>query len=234
MTDSGDATRRSAASRRPLIVLLGAVGAGKGTQASVIARERGLLHLATGDLFRRALREGAPLGEVARDHMRLGELVPDEITVAMVADVLTDPAAAAGVVFDGFPRTLAQAQALDELLREQGTEITRAVLIDIPEDVLVARVAGRWVCPRCGTPYHATDDPPRHPGACDRDGSPLLQREDDRPDVFRARLREQLPPMDDVVAYYEGRGLLTRVDGWQPIGAVTAAIRTATGGARSA
>ena len=214
-----------------MLVLLGAVGAGKGTQASIIARERGLLHLATGDLFRRALRDGTPLGEVARGYMRRGELVPDEITIRMVAEVLASPSARAGVVFDGFPRTLAQ--ALDALVAEHGTGISRAVLIDVPEDVLVARVAGRWVCPQCDTPYHLTDDPPRQPGVCDRDGTALVQREDDRPEVFRARLREQLPPLDDVVAYYAGLGLLARVDGRQPVEAVTAAILAAADGERA-
>lgn len=217
-----------------ILVLLGAVGAGKGTQASILAREGVLLHLATGDLFRRARDEGTPLGEVARGYMQRGELVPDEITVRMVAEALTDPAAAAGVVFDGFPRTLAQAQALDDMLAGMGMTITRAVLIDVPEDVLVARVAGRWVCPECGTPYHVTDDPPRVAGVCDRDGTTLVQREDDRPDVFRARLREQMAPLRDVVAYYADHGLLVRVDGQQPIDAVTAAIRDAATGERGA
>jgi adenylate kinase len=210
-----------------ILVLLGAVGAGKGTQASILAREAGLLHLATGDLFRRARDEGTTLGEVARGYMQRGELVPDEITVRMVSESLADPAAAAGVVFDGFPRTLAQAQALDTMLSDRGMTITRAVFIDVPEDVLVARVAGRWVCPECGRPYHLPDDPPRQPGVCDRDGTALVQREDDRPEVFRARLREQMAPLEDVVTYYAGRGLLTRVDGEQPIDAVTAAIRAA-------
>lgn len=213
-----------------ILVLVGAVGAGKGTQASILARESGLLHLATGDLFRRALDEGTSLGEVASAYMRRGELVPDDITVGMVAEALTDPAAAAGVVFDGFPRTLAQAQALDRMLAERDMKITRAVFIEVPEDVLVARVAGRWVCPECGTPYHLTDDPPRQPGICDKDGATLVQREDDRPEVFRARLREQMAPLEDVVAYYADRGLLARVDGRQPIEAVTAAIRDAVTG----
>ena len=210
-----------------MIVMLGAVAVGKGTQASIMARERGLLHMATGDLFRTALRQGTPLGEVARGYMRRGELVPDEITVAMVAEALADSAAAGGVVFDGFPRTGAQAAALDALLAERGTAISRAVLIEVPEEVLVARVARRWVCPECGSPYHATDNPPRVAGVCDRDGTPLVQREDDRPDIFRARLREQLPPMEDVVAHYERQGLLVRVDGRQPVGAVTAEIMAA-------
>ncbi|HET9496973.1 MAG TPA: adenylate kinase [Candidatus Limnocylindria bacterium] len=207
-----------------MLVLLGPVAAGKGTQAASAARNHGLLHLSTGDLFRRAMREGTPLGEVAQGYMRRGELVPDEITVRMVGEALTESVASAGVVFDGFPRTLEQAQALDHLLAERGSAIDRAILIDVPEDVLVARVAGRWVCPQCGTPYHATNDPPREAGICDRDGTSLVQREDDRPEVFRARLREQLPPMYDVAAYYEKHGLLSRVDGRQAIDAVANAI----------
>jgi adenylate kinase len=210
-----------------MIVLLGPVAAGKGTQAAVAAEEHGLLHLSTGDLFRRALREGTPLGEVAQGYMRRGELVPDEITVDMVGEALAGPAAAPGVVFDGFPRTLAQAEALDRLLAERGLAITLAVLIEVPEEVLVARVAGRWVCPTCGTPYHATDDPPRQAGICDKEGSTLIQRDDDKPEVFRARLREQIPPMEDVAGYYDAKSLLARVDGRQSIDEVTAAIRDA-------
>jgi adenylate kinase len=212
-----------------MIVLLGPVAAGKGTQAAVAAEERGLLHLSTGDLFRKALREGTELGEIAQGYMRRGELVPDEITVGMVGEALGEPAAASGVVFDGFPRTLAQAEALDTLLAERGTQVDRAVLIDVPEEVLVERVAGRWVCPTCGTPYHATDDPPRQPGICDKEGATLIQRDDDKPDVFRARLREQIPPMEDVARYYEQQGRLSTVDGRQPIEAVTASIRAVLG-----
>jgi adenylate kinase len=130
-------------------------------------------------------------------------------------------------VFDGFPRTLAQAEALDRLLAERGLAISLAILIDVPEDVLVSRVAGRLVCPTCGTPYHAVDDPPREPGVCNKDGTPLIQRDDDKPDVFRARLREQIPPMEDVAGYYDAAGLLARVDGRQSIQDVTAAIRAA-------
>jgi adenylate kinase len=130
-------------------------------------------------------------------------------------------------VFDGFPRTLAQAEALDTLLSERELGITLAILIEVPEEVLVARVAGRLVCPTCGTPYHAVDDPPRVTGICDKDGTALIQRDDDRPDVFRARLREQIPPMEDVAGYYEAKGLLARVDGRQSIDDVTASIRNA-------
>jgi adenylate kinase len=208
-----------------MIVLLGPVAAGKGTQADAVARDNGLLHLSTGDLFRRAMRQGTELGEVAQGYMRRGELVPDEITVAMVGEALGAPNAASGVVFDGFPRTEAQAEALDGLLEERGTTVDRAVLIEVPEEVLVERVAGRWVCPTCGTPYHATDDPPRQPGICNKDGDTLVQRDDDKPEVFRARLREQLPPMEDVARYYDAQGKLATVDGQQAISAVTAAIR---------
>ena len=210
-----------------MLVLLGPVAAGKGTQAAMAAEEHGLLHLSTGDLFRRATREGTPLGEIAQGYMRRGELVPDEITTAMVGDALGAPAAAPGVVFDGYPRTLAQAEALDRLLAERGLTLTLAILIEVPEEVLVARGAGRLVCPTCGTPYHAVDDLPREPGVCDKDGTALIQRDDDRPEVFRARLREQIPPMEDVAGYYDARGMLARVDGRASIDDVAAAIRAA-------
>ena len=212
---------------RPLYVLLGAVGAGKGTQAAALADDRGLLHLSTGDLFRRAIREGSPLGEVAQGYMRRGELVPDEITIRMVAEALREPRAAGGVVFDGFPRTGAQAEALDQLLAETGERVAHAILIEVPEDALVSRVAGRWVCPQCGTPYHITDDPPTTAGVCNKDGTALVQRDDDKPDVFRARLREQIPPMEDVMAHYTASGRLTRVDGHGTISAVAGAVRSA-------
>jgi len=132
-----------------MLVLLGAVGAGKGTQAPIIARERGLLHLATGDLFRRALRDGTPLGEVGRGYMRRGELVPDEITIRMVAEVLAGPSARAGVVFDGFPRTVAQAEALDRLLKECGRSLASVLLLDVPRDELLVRLGARATCSRC-------------------------------------------------------------------------------------
>ncbi|HEX2141597.1 MAG TPA: adenylate kinase [Candidatus Limnocylindria bacterium] len=216
MTD-GDAERR-------ILLLIGAVGAGKGTQAAILSQKLGVPHLSSGELFRRALREGSELGERAREYMERGELVPDEITIGMFMDELAAPAAARGAILDGFPRTRTQAEALDATLASQGERISLVVYIEVPPEELVARVSGRWVCPTCGTPYHEKTDPPRTPGICDRDGTPLVQRDDDRAEVFRSRLEKQIPPMHEVVQHYDEHGVVTRVDGRRPIDEVTGTI----------
>jgi adenylate kinase len=200
------------------------VGAGKGTQAELLSRELGLVHLASGNLFREAMRDGTPLGERAREYMERGELVPDDITIAMVTQELDKPEATAGAILDGFPRTAAQAAALDDVLAERGEHIAQAIFIDVQSDELVARVSGRWVCPECGTPYHMRSDPPATPGLCDKDGAALQQRDDDRPEVVRARLQKQVPPMLEVVDHYMRAGVLTRVDGDRTIEEVGRAI----------
>ena len=214
---------------RLILLLVGAVGAGKGTQASILSRELGIPHLASGNLFRAAMAAGTPLGEEARTYMQAGELVPDEITIGMFMDELAKPHAARGAILDGFPRTVGQARALDDTLAAQGERIRRVIYIEVPTEQLVRRVAGRWVCPQCGTPYHEDTDPPRAPGICDRDATPLRQRDDDRPEVVRARLDRQVPPMLEVVAHYERAGIVDRLDGTRPIDDVTAAIRWSIG-----
>jgi adenylate kinase len=222
VTDAG--AGHAAPDGRRLVVLIGAVGAGKGTQAEMLARELGLVHLASGNLFRAALREGTPLGQQAREYMERGDLVPDDITIAMFMDELAKPAASRGAILDGFPRTATQAEALDATLAAQGERIGDAVYIDVPADELVERVSGRWVCPECGTPYHLRSDPPTRSGICDKDGTPLHQRDDDRPEVVRARLEKQVPPMLEVVEHYRRAGVLDRVDGDRAIDEVGAAI----------
>jgi len=212
-----------------ILLLVGAVGAGKGTQAGILSRELGLVHLASGNLFRAALAAGTSLGEAAREYMQAGELVPDELTIAMFMEELARPAARAGAILDGFPRTVGQAKALDETLAANGERIRAVLYIDVPTEVLIRRVAGRWVCPQCGTPYHEDTDPPRVPGRCDRDGTELRQRDDDRPEVVRARLEKQVAPMLEVVDHYERAGIVQRLDGMQPIEAVTEAILSAVG-----
>lgn len=218
---------------RLILLLVGAVGAGKGTQAAILSRELGLPHLASGNLFRAALAAGTPLGEAAREYMERGELVPDELTIAMFMEELARPPAAAGAILDGFPRTVGQATALDETLAAKGERIRRVLYIEVPTETLVRRVAGRWICPQCGTPYHEDTDPPRVTGTCDRDGTALRQRDDDRPDVVRARLEKQVPPMLAVIEHYERAGIVDRVDGKNPIEAVTEEI-LARVGARAA
>ncbi len=206
---------------RRILLLIGAVGAGKGTQAETLARELGLVHLASGNLFRQALRDGTQVGERAREYMERGDLVPDEITIEMFMAELARPAAQRGAILDGFPRTVTQARALDATLARQGEGISAAIYIDVPTEVLVKRVSGRWVCPSCGTPYHAETDPPRRAGTCDKDGAALRQRDDDRPEVVRARLEKQVPPMLEVIQHYRDAGVLVHIDGEGQIEQVT-------------
>jgi adenylate kinase len=206
---------------RRILLLMGAVGAGKGTQAGILRERLGLPHLASGDLFRAALRQGTSLGQRAQEYMDRGELVPDDVTIAMFMDELAKPEAARGAILDGFPRTVAQARALDDTLARQEEAISRVLYIEVPGEELVSRVSGRWVCPTDGTPYHVVSDPPRVPGICDKDGTPLIQRDDDKPEVVRARLAKQVPPMLEVIDHYERAGVVARIDGLQPIEAVT-------------
>jgi adenylate kinase len=227
VTDGGRGP--SAPDRRRILLLIGAAGAGKGTQAEILSRELGLVHLASGNLFRQAARDSTPLGRIAAEYMERGDLVPDEVTIAMFMDELAKPGAERGAVLDGFPRTVGQARALDATLAAQGERISRVFYIDVPTEELVERLAGRFVCPTCGTPYHVRSDPPRIPGICDKDGTPLEQRDDDRPEVVRARLSKQVPPMLEVVAHYEKAGVVTRIDGRQPIDAVARDILQALG-----
>ena len=215
---------------RRIILLVGAVGAGKGTQAVILGDRLGVPHVSSGDLFRDAVQRGTPLGQKAQKYMVRGDLVPDEVTVGLVTQRLAEPDAAGGAVLDGFPRTVAQAEALDLTLAERGERVGKVVLIDVPEDELVRRVAGRRICPICKTSYHLDWNPPRVPERCDREGARLDQRDDDRPEVFRARLANQVPPMLEVVAHYERQpGAVSRVDGMQPIEAVTGEILSVLG-----
>jgi adenylate kinase len=225
VTDAGAA--QSAPDGRLILLLIGAVGAGKGTQAERLEERLGIPHLASGDLFRAALRDGTPLGERAREYMERGDLVPDDITIAMFMERLSQADASRGAILDGFPRTVGQAQALDATLAERGERITRAIYIAVPTEELVARVAGRSVCPVCGTPYHDVTDPPRVPGICDKDGTPLVRRDDDAAEVVRARLEKQVPPMLEVVEHYRNAGVLTEVDGRRTIDDVQADILAA-------
>jgi adenylate kinase len=235
MTDEALPDRgTSAPGERLILVLVGPPGAGKGTQAAALSRELGLVHLASGDLFRAALAAGTPLGEKAREYMERGELVPDDVTIAMVMEALDGREAAPGAILDGFPRTVGQASALDERLSARGERVRRVFFIDVPTEVLVRRIAGRWSCPQCGTPYHEDTDPPREAGRCDRDGTALVQRDDDRPDVVRARIDKQVPPMREVVGHYDRLGTLVRVDGQLPIEQVTSRILADLGGVAAA
>ena len=160
--------------------------------------------------------------------MARGELVPDELTIAMVMERLARPDAAAGAILDGFPRTVGQAEALDVTLAEQrGADRAGRLHRGAHRGARPARVSGRWVCPTCGTPYHVDTDPPQVAGICDRDGTPLVQRDDDRPEVVRARMEKQIPPMEAVVDHYDAAGVVTRIDGRLAIPEVSRRIREA-------
>jgi adenylate kinase len=215
---------RSAGDERLILLLVGAAGAGKGTQAEILSRELGIPHLASGNLFRAAVASGTPLGDEARRYMDRGELVPDETTIAMFMEELAQPSAAGGAILDGFPRTVGQARSLDDTLAVQGERVGRVIFIEVPAEELVRRLAGRWICPTCGTTFHEVSDRPRVSGRCDNDGDLLVQRDDDRPDVVRARLEQQVPPMLEVVDHYERQRVIERIDGDQPVEAVTADI----------
>jgi adenylate kinase len=207
-----------------VIVLLGAPGAGKGTQAPLLAERLGIPVIATGDLFRAAVREGTPLGREARRYMDAGQLVPDDITVGLLLDRLSRPDAGGGVILDGFPRSGAQAAALDAALSRRAAAVSVAILVDVPAEELIRRLSGRWICRDSGHPYHEVSSPPRVPGVCDLDGSELYQRPDDRPDTIRARMAQQLGSLDEVIGHYRSAGLLRTVDGLRSIDEVAASI----------
>jgi adenylate kinase len=215
---------------RRIFVMLGPPGAGKGTQAARLSKELDLPAVSSGDLFRAAVRDKTDLGEEVRRYVDKGQLVPDSLTVKIVADRLARPDAAEGVILDGFPRTRPQAEALDRMLAKQGSKLTNALYIELESPEVVRRLSGRRVCTGPAQHvYHLDALPPRVPGVCDVDGTPLDQRPDDRPDTIKARLEKQLAPMFEVVDYYADRGVLCAVRGDRPMDEVTAELKRVTG-----
>jgi adenylate kinase len=209
------------------VVLLGPPASGKGTQAARLREELDLPHVASGDLFRENLKNETELGLKAKTYMDRGALVPDDVTIAMVMDRLSRPDCADGALLDGFPRTIAQAEALDEALAEQGLRISSVPNIVVPDDVLVDRVSGRRLCRTCGASYHVKFNPPQQPGVCDKDGGELYQRDDDRPETVRKRLKVYWEQTSPLIDHYRDQGVLVEVDGDQSIDAVTEDLRTA-------
>jgi len=195
------------------IILLGAPGAGKGTQAVYLAQKLNLVHIATGDLFRQAIEQGTELGIQAKSYMEKGVLGPDELTIRMVFERLSAPDCESGVVFDGFPRNLKQAEALDEALARQAKAIDRVVYIKVSEEELLKRLSGRWICRNCQTPYHAINSPPEVWGKCDKCGGELYQRPDDTVETVKKRLQVYFAQTTPLIDYYNQADKLTEVDG---------------------
>ncbi len=207
------------------IVLLGPPASGKGTQAAQLRQALDLPHVASGDLFRENLKGETELGLEAKKYMDRGELVPDDITIAMVMDRLSRPDCAGGALLDGFPRTIAQAEALDEALAAQGHRIKLVPNIAVPDEVLVERVSGRRICRTCGESYHVQFNPSREEGVCDRDGGELYQRDDDKPETVRKRLQVYWEQTSPLIDYYRDQGVLVEVNGDQSIETVQAELR---------
>jgi adenylate kinase len=214
------------------VVLLGLPGAGKGTQAEFLCRRLGIGHLTTGEMFRDHIRRRTPLGQMAQPYVEGGQLVPDEVTIAMVVEELEGPRCGSGCLLDGFPRTLAQARALDEALARRGKAIDAVIYLRVPEEEVVRRLSGRWTCSQCGAVYHEVNSPPATPGVCDACGAPLYQREDDRPEVVRRRLEVNRRQLEELLDYYRRQGKLREVDGFKSIEEVQGELLEVLMGAR--
>jgi adenylate kinase len=209
------------------IVLLGPPGAGKGTQAEILAKKTNLVHVSSGDLFRENLKNQTDLGKLAQSYMHKGELVPDDVTIAMIRERISRPDCEAGAILDGFPRTPNQANALEKMLAEFKSEVNAVPYITAAESVLVERTGGRWTCRAHGHIYHEKFNPPKHAGVCDVDGSEVYQRDDDKVETVTKRIRVYLEQTMPLVAYYRKVGKLFEIDGTQAMEQVTKELLSA-------
>jgi adenylate kinase len=203
------------------IVLLGPPGVGKGTQAKILSEKSGLAHISSGDLFRENLKNKTELGQLAQTYMTRGELVPDDVTIAMIRERLSRPDCKTGAILDGFPRTPAQAEALENMLHEFNGHVDVVPFITAAEDVLVERLSGRWTCRANGHIFNEKFNPPKEAGRCDFDGSELYQRDDDKAETVKRRIDVYLQQTAPLIAYYRDHGKLIEIDGMQPIDTVT-------------
>ena len=207
------------------LILLGPPGSGKGTQGERLQADLRLPYYATGDILRAEVREGTELGREAKQYMDRGDLVPDEVIIGMIAERVESAEAADGFILDGFPRTAAQAEALDEEVERLGRRLTAAILIDVPDEEVVRRLSGRRTCEKEGHIFHVDFDPPKKEGVCDVCGGRLIVRDDDKPEVVKIRLAQYHTKTEPLVSYYEDKGILRRVDGRQAPEEVTDRIR---------
>lgn len=207
------------------IIMLGAPGAGKGTQAKMIAKEYGIPHISTGDIFRANIKEGTELGKEAKTYMDAGQLVPDELTVKILLDRVAKEDCKNGYVLDGFPRTIPQAEVLDEALTKLGDKIDFAIDVDVPDENIVRRMGGRRACVTCGATYHIEHVPPKKEGICDTCGSELILRDDDKPETVSNRLKVYHDQTQPLIDFYTKKGVLKSVDGTIDMMDVFAAIK---------
>lgn len=203
------------------IVLLGPPGVGKGTQAKILSERSGLVHISSGDLFRENLKNQTELGKLAQTYMTRGELVPDDVTIAMIRERLSRPDCKAGAILDGFPRTPAQADALEKMLQEFNGHVDVVPFITAAEDILVDRLSARWTCRASGHIFNAKFNPEKERGKCDVDGSELYQRDDDKAETVKRRIDVYLEQTSPLISYYRDHGKLVEIDGMQPIDDVT-------------
>lgn len=199
------------------LVFMGMPGAGKGTQAAKLIERYNIPHISTGDMFRAAIKEETALGLKAKSYMDRGELVPDEVTIGIVRERLAQADCEQGFLLDGFPRTVPQAEALDDILQQLGRKLDHVIFIDVPKEELIARLSGRWVSPTSGATYHMIYNPPKVPGICDIDGSKLIQREDDKPETVTKRLDVFMEQTKPLLEFYTAKGCLRTVDGTKSI-----------------
>ncbi|RMH02973.1 MAG: adenylate kinase [Aquificota bacterium] len=196
-----------------IVVFLGPPGSGKGTQAKLLSEKHRFTHISTGDLLREAVRKGTELGKKAKEYMEKGELVPDELIVSLIEEALPE----GGVILDGFPRTVPQAIALEEMLKRQGKKLCKVFVFDVPDEVVVERLSGRLTCPSCGAVYHRVYNPPKEDEVCDRCGTKLVQREDDREEVVRNRVRVYKEQTKSLVDFYRERDIIFSLDATKSI-----------------
>ena len=215
------------------IVLMGLPGAGKGTQAEKIVEKYAIPHISTGDMFRAAIKEGTELGLKAKAFMDEGKLVPDEVTIGIVRERLSQDDCGKGYLLDGFPRTVPQAEALDSILAELNRPLEHTINVEVEKEELIARLSGRRICKSCGASYHLVFNPPAEEGKCDKDGGELYTRADDNPETVTNRLEVNMNQAQPLLDFYEAKGILTNIDGQQDIAKVFADLDALLQGSRS-